>query len=1153
MTLGPAITALAMMDRVGVRGPVGRALVTLGRVLPFFLLLQWYAIHGFAVLEGLARGLPGAWQFSPAALGLPPDGWAMGLPSIYAACVVVLALLYVPSRRFAGVKARHPGDLALLPLIRPFAPPKWRPRPLLAKVTDGVTDRICLQEDYILSRPRHGARGCMRGAAVVPIVRSLLTASLASGFLAAASMGAVAADAMPRVNLEIKPILALDSGGHTGAVPNVMLSAYGDQLVSVSHDKTIRFWDLRSGEPTRVIRPPIGPGFEGRIDAAALSPDGSMLAVAGISAGTAPNDQHILLIDLPEGKVVRRLRGHTATVRTLAFSPDGRLASGSEDRTVRVWDAKQGKPLWAFTGHYGWVFDVAWSPDGRHLLSGSSDHTGHIWAGSNGNVEATLNGHTGEVLSVAWSPDGRTLATGGSDRAIYLWNPDGSPLRGWAGFESHVGMLAFAPDSKRLVLGWGDRQTRFRGAGVLDTADGRMICRYDGHGNTPVCGVFMRDGNLVATGAYDETIHLWNPRDGRTLRVLRSKGKDVFTVGWSPDGKAIAWGNSRITQNGVTTRPLERSFCLAALEFGPTPDNATYILPQDTLPGMTLRHAKNSERILNFRRNGVLMSKLQIPVSNKIRSFTFLPGDRAAVASLGLWIFDVNSGGIIQELPGHTDTIWRVSVSPDWRYLVTGSEDQTMGIWDSSTGEHLLSLFVAGDEWVAWTPQGYYAASLAGEGLMGWHVNNGPDRMSSFYPASRFRKVFYRPDVIRRIIEAGHWKKALDLADLQLARTTKPIELSAALPPTVSISLPKSGDDAPTSDPNASPPRLEAEARPSGAEPITAMKVVIDGRPYGLRQYTPKPVAAGSAKAPDVREAWNLTLTPGRHEVAVKADTARSYSLSEPIEVGKDEPGLAPRGTLYILAIGTSSSFGDGTDPGLDARAVAGALEAQGRGAFAHVESRVLAYGDATQANILGGLEWLKQKMTLADVGVVVFIGQGGADGRGEFRLLASDSGLDPDNGGIAATTVRQAAQSISGRLLFWSATQTIEARRRDQSRYDYCQGKTVNESRGEALSSQAEDALRELATDDVGVAVLGVAVPQPATARPAGSMGAFAAGLVQGLSGRADLDHDGVVQLDELESFVKAGVRGPNGGSPRPVSGRPTLLRPFPLARPKP
>jgi uncharacterized membrane protein len=109
MTLGPAIAALGVLDRANLRGPAGRTLVTLGRVPLFYYLLQWYVIHGLAVLTGLTRGLPIAWLFSPAALGPPLDGWPLSLPGIYAAWAVVLMLLYAPCRWFAGIKSRHPG------------------------------------------------------------------------------------------------------------------------------------------------------------------------------------------------------------------------------------------------------------------------------------------------------------------------------------------------------------------------------------------------------------------------------------------------------------------------------------------------------------------------------------------------------------------------------------------------------------------------------------------------------------------------------------------------------------------------------------------------------------------------------------------------------------------------------------------------------------------------------------------------------------------------------------------------------------------------------------------------------------------------------------------------------------------------------------
>jgi uncharacterized membrane protein len=107
MTLGPAIAAMAALDRRGAHGPVGRALLTLGRVPLFFYLLQWYVIHGLAVLTALMRGFPIAWLFPDTFPLQPTPGWPLTLPGVYAAWLVVLIILYVPCRWFAGVKARH--------------------------------------------------------------------------------------------------------------------------------------------------------------------------------------------------------------------------------------------------------------------------------------------------------------------------------------------------------------------------------------------------------------------------------------------------------------------------------------------------------------------------------------------------------------------------------------------------------------------------------------------------------------------------------------------------------------------------------------------------------------------------------------------------------------------------------------------------------------------------------------------------------------------------------------------------------------------------------------------------------------------------------------------------------------------------------------
>jgi len=245
----------------------------------------------------------------------------------------------------------------------------------------------------------------------------------------------------------------LDSGGHTSSVWKVLFTPDGKRLISVSDDKTIRFWDVASGEPIRVLRPPIGPGPEGKLYAAALSPDGRTLAVGGWGLKDAIGS--IYLISTTRGRIERVLKGHTNAINSLAFAvpPEGRLllASGSGDNTARIWDVDTGECQRVLEGHTDRVNGFAFAPDASRLATASYDKTARIWSVAEGKCLFTLQGHTKDVESVAWSPDGKLLATGGDDRSIKFWSPDATLSRNIENLNGEIFSVMFTADSRELL------------------------------------------------------------------------------------------------------------------------------------------------------------------------------------------------------------------------------------------------------------------------------------------------------------------------------------------------------------------------------------------------------------------------------------------------------------------------------------------------------------------------------------------------------------------------------------------------------------------------------------------------------------------------------------------------------------------------------
>ena len=416
-----------------------------------------------------------------------------------------------------------------------------------------------------------------------------------------------------------------------------------------------------------------GIGHEAPVSSVAISLDGQFIA-------SGSSDRTVKVWGLRTGQLVADCIGHQGAVTSVAFSPDNRfIASGSWDGTVKVWDAQTGQLVANWIAHNNVAWSVVFSPDGRSVVSGGGgDARIKVWDAQTGRLMADHVGHVETGTSVAFSPDGRLVAFGDDGRTVKVWEAETG-----IGYEGVVPSVVIASNGRLVASGSEDGRVKVWDAETGWTND-------IGHQNAVKSVAISSDGQFVASGSGDGTVKMWNAQTRQLVADYVGHESGVRSVAISHDGQLIASGgdDQAVKVWDVQTRKfvaecIGHDYVATSVALSP---NGQFVVSGGNDDGKL--------KVWDAQTGQISCERLVVDYVGDEGSMRHvaISSDGRLIASGSddktVKVWDVQTRKLVAECIGHDYVATSVAFSPNGRFVVSGgNDDGTLKVWDTQTGK----------------------------------------------------------------------------------------------------------------------------------------------------------------------------------------------------------------------------------------------------------------------------------------------------------------------------------------------------------------------------------------------------------------------------------------------------------------------------------